>query len=55
MQYVQEGSLNRGTSEALKQIEDRHYVEKLYNDGMEKVLKYGVACQKKQCRVALAE
>ena len=55
VKYVQEGSLNRGTSEALKQIEDRHYVEKLYNDGMEKVLKYGVACQKKQCRVALAE
>ena len=53
MKYAQNGNLEQSAKEALFQIEDRRYAEKLYDDGAEKVLKYGIACYKKRCRVML--
>ncbi len=53
VKYARDGDLDKGAELALCQIEERHYEEKLLDDGIEKVLKYGIACYKKRCRVAL--
>ncbi|HJC92218.1 MAG TPA: ATP-binding protein [Candidatus Mediterraneibacter excrementigallinarum] len=45
----------RKDGEALKQIDERRYTELLRDDGMEKILKYGIACYKKRCRVMMEE
>lgn len=47
--------LDEGVELALRQIETHHYDEKLREEGIKKVLKYGIACYKKRCRVALGE
>ncbi len=39
--------------EALKQIEDRDYTARLRDDGMRNIIKYGIACYKKNCKVVL--
>ena len=36
---------------ALSQIKDRHYDERLRNDGRNEILAYGIAFCKKRCRV----
>lgn len=46
-------NLEAGCREALEQIERKRYEEQLLNAGMRKILKYGIACYKKQCRVVL--
>ncbi len=54
VKYGEKGKLDEACMEALQQIEDRKYVEKLEDDGMEKILKYGIGCYKKRCKVILA-
>ncbi len=44
--------LDKACKEALDQIEKRRYEEELREDGMETILKYGIGCYKKTCRVA---
>lgn len=39
---------------AMAQIDDMGYVSSLLEDGMERVLKYGIACHKKKCMVQVA-
>lgn len=51
VKYAQDGNLEKGCLEALKQIERMGYAESLVEDGMERILKYGIACYKKKCRV----
>ena len=34
----------------MKQIEDRDYTARLRDDGMRNIIKYGIACYKKNCR-----
>ena len=45
--------LEKGCQDALRQIEDTGYEEKLRQDGLETILKYGIACNRKKCRVVL--
>ncbi len=35
----------------MKQIRERNYEEKLIDDGMKTIYKYGIACYKKRCKV----
>ncbi|MBO4976925.1 MAG: AAA family ATPase [Lachnospiraceae bacterium] len=51
LKYAEDGKLEQGCSRALEQIEMQRYEEVLLNDGMQKVLKYGIACCKKRCKV----
>ena len=53
VKYAREGDLKAGCAEALRQIEEKSYEEVLREDGVEKVLKYGIACYKKRCKVVL--
>lgn len=55
VKYAHDGNLEQGVTEALRQIEERRYADKLHDDGIRNVLKYGIACCKKRCRVALGE
>ena len=45
------GSMEAVSEEALKQIEDRRYEEQLLEEGVEHILKYGIAFYKKKCKV----
>ncbi|MCI9485808.1 MAG: AAA family ATPase [Lachnospiraceae bacterium] len=54
VKYPDGGDLEVGCKEALAQIEEKEYEEKLREDGMETVLRYGIACRRKSCRVMLA-
>ncbi|MCI9005447.1 MAG: AAA family ATPase [Lachnospiraceae bacterium] len=55
VKYAHDGDLDRACKEALKQIEYTKYEDDLEDDGVENILKYGIACYKKHCRVMLAE
>ena len=45
------GTMEAVSEEALKQIEDRRYEEQLLEEGVEHILKYGIAFYKKKCKV----
>lgn len=49
--YAEDGDLQKACEKALAQIEDNHYEEELEDEGIEDILKYGIAFYKKRCRV----
>lgn len=51
IKYSEHGNLDLSCAEALKQIEDKDYAARLKLDGMTTILKYGIACWKKRCKV----
>ncbi len=55
VKYAHDGCLDGACKEALKQIEYTKYEDDLEDDGVETILKYGIACYKKRCRVMLTE
>ena len=55
VKYAHNGDLEGACKEALKQIEYTKYEDDLEDDGVENILKYGIACYKKRCKVMLAE
>lgn len=48
-----EGSLEAACRKALEQIDVNHYTESLRFSDIHKVLKYGIACKRKKCKVVL--
>ena len=50
---AENGNMDAVCEQALSQIENRQYDSKLKEDGMRKIIKYGIACYKKDCRVIL--
>ncbi len=55
VKYANDGNLNQACERALRQIEERKYDEELRENGVDRILKYGIACYKKCCKVKLAE
>ncbi|MBU5482118.1 AAA family ATPase [Blautia sp. MSJ-19] len=51
MKYAANGKLEAACQEALSQIENRKYEARLKEDGMKNIIKYGIACYKKECKV----
>lgn len=51
VKYAPDNQLDRWCSRALSQIEEKKYDTLLLEDGMETVIKYGIAFFKKNCRV----
>lgn len=51
LKYADQGKLDEACQNALDQIEEKGYAAELLEDGMETILKYGIACCRKQCRV----
>ena len=53
IKYAEEGMLDKECEKALKQIIDKNYTQELEEAGVKKILKYGISCNKKGCRVLL--
>lgn len=51
LKYAEEGRLDLACQTALRQIAEKRYEEKLFDMGMKTVLRYGIGCWKKKCRV----
>ena len=51
VKYADNGDLEAGCKEAFKQIGETGYEERLKEDGMTYIIKYGIACWKKSCMV----
>lgn len=54
LKYADDGNLEKGCREALKQIEERKYAIGLQRKGMKNIIKYGIAFCEKECMVAMA-
>ncbi|MCD8174559.1 MAG: ATP-binding protein [Phascolarctobacterium sp.] len=53
VKYAENAQFEQECKKALKQINDNDYTAELKNDGMRTLLKYGVACNKSQCKVVV--
>jgi hypothetical protein len=53
LKYAQDNKLNEHCKEALTQIENNQYDAYLIDEGMETIVKYGIAFYKKNCKVAI--
>ena len=55
VKYAHGGDLEKSAQQALAQIEARRYDAALRERGIKRVLKYGIACRRKECRIVLGE
>lgn len=55
IKYAGDGNLLNVCEKALKQVEETKYEETLLENGVEKILKYGIACYMKHCKVMCSE
>lgn len=53
LKYADDRNLDAACDKALAQIEDQQYAASLEEDGMKIIIKYGIACYKKECKVKL--
>ena len=53
LEYAQDGDMYIACEKELQQIEDKNYTARLKEDGMQNIIKYGIACYKKNCKVIL--
>ena len=53
IKYAHDGNLEESCENALEQIANTHYEEKMKNEGVDSILKYGIVCYKKRCKVQL--
>ena len=55
VKYGEDKNMEHGCDDALKQIEEKNHIETLEDDDMRTILKYGVACFRKDCMIKIAE
>ena len=55
VKYAESHDLEAVCKDALKQMIDKRYTEYFEQQGIEKILKYGIACRVKECKVMLEE
>lgn len=55
IKYAGDGNLLNACEKALKQVEETKYEETLLENGVEKILKHGIACYMKHCKVMCSE
>lgn len=53
VKYGENGALDAACEEALKQIEKNHYEQRLREHDMKTIIKYGIACFHKRCKVVV--
>ena len=53
IKYAHDRNLVESCENALEQIVNAHYEEEMKNEGVDRILKYGIACYKKRCKVQL--
>ena len=55
VKYAQDGDLEAACQRAVKQINEKQYSQDLYDEGYDRILKYGIGCYKKRCRALIGE
>ena len=55
VKYADNGDMQAACTDAVEQIERKHYDAKLKEDGMRTIIKYGIACYQKDCHVILGD
>lgn len=55
VKYAEKAQLDAACEKALEQIEQNRYTERLEEEDCHRILKYGIGCYKKKCRVAVRE
>lgn len=55
VKYAESHDLEAVCKDALKQMIDKRYTEYFEQQGIQKILKYGIACRVKECKVMLEE
>ena len=55
LKYSESEKMDAAIGEAMKQMEEKNYTALLQAKGCKPVLKYGIACHKKKCRVVMQE
>lgn len=53
VKYADDGNLQGGCEKALQQIIDIRYTEALEQEGIHTIIKYGIACYRKKCKVLM--
>ncbi len=53
--YAEDGDLEKGCADALKQIEEKKYAEGMRRRRVKKIIKYGMAFWEKECQVAVGD
>lgn len=53
LKYAEDNQLERSCEEAMEQMERLGYDSKLRSDGMKEIVRYGIACYKKHCKVIM--
>ena len=53
VKYASDGNMEKECENALLQIADVRYTEALEQEGIHKIIKYGIACYKKKCKVMM--
>ena len=53
VKYASDGNMEKECENALQQITDVRYTEALKQEGIHKIIKYGIACYKKKCKVMM--
>ena len=53
VKYAEDGSEEKECRDALKQIADKRYEDSFRQEGVHKIINYGIACNKKKCRVMM--
>ncbi len=55
IKYSESRNLEAACQKALEQIEEKNYADRLMEDDMDTILKYGIACRRNTCMVRMAE
>lgn len=55
LKYAESPDLEAACQKALDQIEKKGYADRLIDDGMTAILKYGIACRRNICMVRISE
>lgn len=55
VKYADDGDLNATCRKGLRQIEDKHYADKLKDQRYQTILKYGIAFYMKECRAMVID
>ncbi len=55
VKYAEDGDYDTVCQKALEQIEAGDYAAELAADGLQRILRYGIACYKKRCKVLMAK
>ena len=53
VKYDEKGNPEEECRKALRQIDDTGYTEALHQEDIHKIIKYGIACRRKDCRVMM--